>query len=64
MPAGDLTFMRRKVEAVMRELRAGQGPDAWHYRSLLDIRARANDRTAVPVGAASLSGAQSTQQFN
>jgi hypothetical protein len=44
MLAGDSIFMRRKLEAVRRELRAGQGADAEQYRSLLDIRARVNDR--------------------
>jgi hypothetical protein len=45
MPAGDSIFMRRKLEAVKRELRtAGKVADREAYRSLLSVRATVNER--------------------
>jgi hypothetical protein len=44
-PAGDSVFMRRKLEAVKRELRStGKVADRETYRSLLDIRASVTGR--------------------
>jgi hypothetical protein len=44
-PAGDSIFMRRKLEAVKRELRAtGQVADQKAYRSLTNVRATVNER--------------------
>ncbi|MEO7208175.1 MAG: relaxase/mobilization nuclease domain-containing protein [Steroidobacteraceae bacterium] len=42
--AGDSIFMRKKLEAVKRELRAGKGVDPNQYRSLLNVRAQVNER--------------------
>jgi len=42
--AGDSVFMRKKLEAVRRELQAGQGVDAPQYRALQNVRARVNER--------------------
>ena len=38
--AGDSVFMRKKLEAVRRELQAGNGVDATQYRSLQNVRAQ------------------------
>jgi len=43
--AGDSVFMRRKLEAVKRELRAtGRVEDRDGYRSLMNVRAKVNER--------------------
>ena len=42
--AGDSAFMRKKLEAVRRELIAGNGIDASQYRALQNVRARVNER--------------------
>jgi len=42
--AGDSVFMRKKLEAVRRELQAGNGVDATQYRALQNVRARVNER--------------------
>jgi hypothetical protein len=43
--AGDSVFMRRKLEAVRRELRAnGEVPDRQAFRSLMNVRAKVNER--------------------
>ena len=42
---GDSVFMRRKLEAIKRELRShGQVADAPAYRSLMNVRAQVNER--------------------
>jgi hypothetical protein len=44
-PAGDSVFMRKKLEAVKRELRAnGTLADRDAYRSLMNVRERVNER--------------------
>jgi hypothetical protein len=44
-PAGDSVFMRRKLEAVARELRSGHElVDRREYRSLMSVRATVNER--------------------
>jgi hypothetical protein len=43
--AGDSVFMRKKLEAVKRELRStGEVADRAAYHSLLNVRARVNER--------------------
>ena len=43
--AGDSVFMRKKLEAVRRELRAnGEVADRQAYRSLMNVRAKVNER--------------------
>jgi hypothetical protein len=42
--AGDSVFMRKKLEAVRRELQAGNGVDATQYRALQNVRAQVNER--------------------
>jgi hypothetical protein len=43
--AGDSVFMRKKLEAVKKELRAtGKVADRDAYRSLMNVRAKVNDR--------------------
>jgi hypothetical protein len=44
-PAGDSLFMRKKLEAIKRELRAtGRVADRDAYRSLMNVRAQVNER--------------------
>jgi hypothetical protein len=48
--AGDSLFMRRKLEAVKRELRAsGKVADRHAHRSLLNVRAQVNERYAEAI---------------
>ncbi len=42
--AGDSVFMRKKLEAVKRELRTGKVVDRGAYRTLVNVRARVDDR--------------------
>jgi hypothetical protein len=45
MDAGDSVFMRKKLEAIKRELRtAGKVSDRDAYRSLMNVRAQVNER--------------------